>query len=147
MVQQIEPIHGKIARVIDPRKIALNVGKEDGVESEMEFDILSSVGLPIRDPDTGEQLGFVDLPKARVKISSVYDKFSVAVTFRTQRVNVGGIGVVGALGTLFEPPKWEDRPETLKIKETDDDTDVESDEESNFVSIGDRVVQVLPSGH
>ena len=146
MVQQIEPIRGKIARVIDPRKIALNVGQEDGVESEMEFDILSSAGLPIRDPDTGEQLGFVDLPKARVKISSVYDKFSVAVTFRTQRVNVGGIGGVGALGTLFQPPKWENRLETLKIKESDDDADVESDEQSNFVAISDRVVQVLPGG-
>ena len=147
MTTQIELIRGKIAKIMDSRKVALNVGEQNGVETGMLFDILSRKGLGITDPDTGEDLGSIDLAKARVKIVRVYDKFSLATTYRTKRVNVGGVGVgnIGdiSLASMFEPPKWETRRETLKIEESSEYSSDNLDEQDSYVAIGDVVVQVL----
>ncbi len=57
----------------------------------MIFKILSRKGSEIRDPDTQELLGSVELEKTSVKVTAVQDRVSVAATFRTRRVNaVGG---------------------------------------------------------
>ena len=139
MLTQTELIRGKVAKILNLRDVALNIGQKQGVELGMLFDILSTKGLDIEDPDTGEDLGSIELPKARVKISRVYDKVSVATTYRTERVNVGGVG----LNALFQPPKWETRYETLKIKESFERSGEDLDEHDSYVARGDVVVQVL----
>ena len=149
MSTQTEPIRGKVARILNSREVALNIGKEHGVESGMLFDILSPNGLPIEDPDTDEVLGSVDLPKVRVKINRVYDRVSVATTYRTKRVNVGGLGLepggtVRAMSrSLFAPPKWETRYETLKIKEPSSHVKEDSETQDDYITRGDIVVQTL----
>lgn len=141
MTTQTELVRGKVARVLSTREVALNVGKEQGVQPDMIFDILSVKGADIRDPDTHEVLGTVDVRKARVKVNQVYDKVSVATTFRTRRVNVGGQGV--GFSQLFQPPKWEDRVETLKTKGGFESSSEALDEEDSYVATGDPVVQVI----
>ena len=93
MTTQTKPIRGKVARVLNAREVAINRGIADGVESGMEFTILSSNAQEVWDPDTNEFLGSVQRPKASVKVTLVYDRLSVAETFRRRRVNVGGTGV------------------------------------------------------
>lgn len=141
MTNQPEPIRGKVARVLNAREVALNRGSNDGVEVGMIFNILSSTGSEIRDPDTGELLGSVELPKTTVKVTMVQNRVSVASTFRTRKVNVGGsgLGIAGIAG-IFEPPKWETRTETLK---TDEATREELDESETYVKSGDSVVQFI----
>ena len=139
MNSPVEPIRGKMARVLSIREIALNKGSVDGVEIGMVFKILSSEGSEITDPDTGEVIGSVDLEKVSVRVTAVQEKVSVASTFRTRRVNVGGSGV--ALSGLFEPPKWETRVETIKTEEKS--ATEEMPEEDSFVKTGDPVVQAL----
>ncbi len=148
MVAQTELIRGKIAKILSTREVALNIGKEDGVKPGMLFEILYATGLGIEDPDTGEDLGSVNVPKARVKVTQVYDKLSVASTYRTKSVNVGGVGVdTNSYRTLtaklFQPPKWKRRYETLKTKESFEHSAEDLDEEDSYVIIGDPVVQVL----
>ena len=138
MSSPIEPIRGKIARVLSTRDVALNKGSVDGVQIGMVFKILSSKGAEITDPDTGEVIGSVDLEKTSVRVTSVQDRVSVASTFRTHRVNVGGSGM--ALTRIFEPPKWETHVETL---ETHENAREELPEEESFVKTGDPVVQVI----
>ena len=133
-----EPIHGKVARVLTTREVALNRGSTDGVRSGMVFKILTPKGSEIEDPDTGEVIGSVELEKARVRVTSVQDRVSVASTFRTHRVNVGGSGIV--LSRMFTPPKWEARIETLIA---DENATEDLPEEESFVRTGDPVVQVL----
>lgn len=133
-----EPIHGKVARVLTTREVALNRGSTDGVRSGMVFKILTPKGSEIEDPDTGEVIGSVELEKARVRVTSVQDRVSVASTFRTHRVNVGGSGIV--LSRMFTPPKWETRIETLIA---DENATEDLPEEESFVRTGDPVVQVL----
>ena len=107
----------------------------------MLFDILSLKGLGITDPDTGEELGSVELAKARVKVARVYSRLSVARTFRTTRVNVGGSGFL--TNSLFQPPKWERQYETLRVNEAIEPAAEDLNEEDSYVATGDVVVQVL----
>ena len=137
MTTQIKPIRGKVARVLNEREVAINRGAVDGVESEMEFKILNSDVQEVCDPDTNEYLGSVQSPKASVKVTLVYDRMSVARTFRKRRVNVGGTGV--GIG-LFDPPKWENHYETLRLKDASLE---EIDESDSYVSTGDPIVQIL----
>ena len=137
MTTKIEPIRGKVARVLNAREVAINRGEADGVESGMEFAILSSDVQEVSDPDTNEYLGSIQRPKASVRVTLVYDRMSVAETFKTRRVNVGGTGV--GIG-LFYPPKWEDRHETLRLKDASLE---EIDESDSYVSTGDPVVQAV----
>ena len=118
----------------------MNIGSDHGVELDMLFDILTPKGYDIKDPDTGEILGSVERAKARVKIVTVREKLSIASTYRTQQVNVGGVGFSLGRSGLFEPPKWVTQVETLK---TDEHTLEELPEEESYVSTGDPVIQVI----
>ena len=148
MVTQTELIRGKVARILSTREVALNIGKEHGIEPGMLFEILYAAGMVIEDPDTGEALGSVDVPKVRVKVTRVYDKWSVASTYRTKAVNVGGVGLDTSsyqtlTAKLFQPPKWERRYETLRTRGSFEHSAQDLDEEDSYVTIGDAVVQVL----
>ena len=133
------PIRGKIAKILSNREVVLNVGRNRGVRPGMTFDIVFEVD--VNDPDTGEALGSVESPKTRVRVTRVYDKVAIASTYRTHRINVGGRGL-GLQGGLFEPPKWETHPETLKVIESVNDGKAGSNDPESYVSVGDPVVQV-----
>ena len=130
-----EPIRGKVAKILNSREVALNIGKDDGVNLGMVFEILAPDGDVIKDPDSGETLGEVNLAKTRVQIKDVTNRFSVATTYRSKRVDVGGT-------TLFQPPKWETRYETLKKQESFESAAEPLDAWNSYVSIGDPVVQI-----
>ena len=72
MATQTSLIRGKVAEILSPIEVALNVGENDGVKPDMLFDILAKRGRGIKDPDSGEDLGSIGLPKARVRISDVH---------------------------------------------------------------------------
>ena len=136
MTIQAEPIRGKVAKVLNSRDVALNRGASHGVESGMKFDILSNVEM-IADPDTGDLLGEFQEAKVRVRVRSVHDRMSIAETFKTRRVNVGGNGIGWG---MFTPPRFENRPETLKRKDASREDLSEID---SYVEMGDHVVQVI----
>lgn len=135
-------IRGKVAMVLNSREVALNIGSNVGVEIGMIFNIMSQKLEDITDPDTGDVLGSVERPKVRVKVVDVQEKLSVASTYRTKSVNVGGTGQLafGSVARALSPPKWEKRTETLK---TDEAAWQEMDEMVSYVKTGDPVVQVL----
>ena len=139
-----EPIRGKIARVLNTREIALNVGTAQGVTLGMRFDVMDTNERDITDPDTGKVLGSLERPKIRVEIIHVQEELSVAQTPETN-VNVGGTGTsLGPFARSFMPPNWVTRYETLK--KTEKNTEEELDEEDSRVKTGDPVVQVLETG-
>lgn len=147
MAVQPKVIRGKIARVLNSREVALNIGDDRGVETGMFFDILSPNGLNIADPDTGEALGSVDLPKTRVQVTHVYGRLAVASTYRAKRVDVSGANGPYPPGTdivaaMFRPPKWETRYETLRAGGAFERDTADMSEDESFVKTGDPVVQV-----
>ena len=144
MTTQTEPIRGKVAKILSHSEVVLNIGKAHNVEVGMLFDILFRGYDEITDPDTGEVLGGIDRAKARVKVVSANEKLSIAATYRTERVNVGGPPDLGIRlrGDLHLPPlpKWETRVETFATNEAPHEG---WDEDERCVSTGDPVVQVI----
>ncbi len=136
MTTQVKPINGKVAKILNSREVALNVGIEQGVVSGMIFEILSGDGYEIVDPDTGDKLGSFTLPKTQVKVNRVDSKFSIAATFRSKRVDIGN-------ARLFSAPVWETRYETLKANGSFESSYEDLQERDSYVSVGDPVVQVI----
>ena len=141
MTSKSEPIRGKVARILNSRELALNIGLERGVELDMLFDILDPDSENIQDPDTGVIIGSLSRPKVRVKIVDVHEKMSVASTYRSRDINVGGSGPsFNTLASVFAPPRWVREVETLKTEEA---TWEDLKEEDSYVATGDPVVQVI----
>lgn len=136
-------IRGKVARVLNSREIVITVGSENGVKIGMQFEVLDRKGEDIKDPDSGELLGSIKMPKVRVKVVQIQKRISVASTFRKKKINVGGTGAFidfGQISRVLLPPKFITQRETLKI---DEDTWEDLDQERSYVKTGDPVVQVV----
>lgn len=141
-----EPIRGKVAQVLNVREIAINKGSSDGVDVGMYFDVMDPKEQNIKDPDTGEVLGSIERTRVRLKIIHVQDKLSVASTYKSERVNLGGdvyinpaLGL-GPIARSLMPTKWVTEYETL---EKTNGTPEPFDEKDSKVKTGDPVVQVL----
>ena len=134
-----ETIRGKVARVLNSREVALNIGSVNGVTVGMYFDVMDITGEDIEDPDTDEILGSIQRSKVRVKITHVQEKLSLASTYKTKRVNTGGSGPM-SLSRFLMPPKWVTKYETLKAE---DKTWEFLSEQGSYVEVGDPVVQVI----
>lgn len=111
----VAPSPIRVATIFNDRELALNAGSAQGVVAEDVYRILSATPHKIVDPETKEELGEIVHTKAVVRVYEVQERFSLARTFRSRRVNVGGQG--GGLTTfskMFEPPEYEVRVETLR---------------------------------
>lgn len=134
-----ELIRGKVAQVLNEREIAINVGTAHGVDVGMYFNVIDAQNAEIKDPDTGEVLGSIERPKVRVEITHVQEKLSVATTYETTRMNIGGEGTYGPFTSFLMPPKWIEKYETLR---KNDKGWVPLREAESYVNVGDPVVQV-----
>ena len=135
-----EAIRGKIARVLNSREVALNIGSANGVSVGMYFDVMDPTGEDITDPDTEEVLGSIERSRVRVKVTHVQERLSIASTYKTKRINVGGHGIDPKFTRFLMPPEWITKYETLKTKEK---TWEDIDEEESYVRAGDPVIQVI----
>lgn len=137
-----ELICGKVARVLNSREIAINVGSGSGVEVGMYFAIMDTKFEDITDPDTGKKLGSIKRPKVRVKVTQVKEKLSIASTYEKKEINVGGSGtMLGEFSRALMPPKWKVKYKTFKTEEKPWE---DIDEKESYVKVGDPVVQVIP---
>jgi hypothetical protein len=75
-------IEGKVAKIVDPYTIVINKGSEDGVEEDMRF-VIYEQGDEIIDPETRGSLGKFEYVKAKVKVTYIHEKYSVAETYET----------------------------------------------------------------
>ena len=141
------PIRGRIAKILNSREVAINIGTSNGVTIGMYFDVMDQDHESIIDPDTGKSLGSLERPKVRVKVESVQDRFSVASTYKARKVNVGGSPGIAeimssGLSNALMPPRWVTKYETLK---TEEKTWEDLKEKDSYVKTGDPVVQVFPT--
>lgn len=138
----MEPITAKVARILNRRELVLNVGSKDLVVVGMKFAILNPRGAKINDPDTQEELGSVQVPKVLVEAVRVKERLTVARTFKSRQINVGGQAPsAAALFSFLQPPKYEKVLETLQTDESA--YQEELDEKDSYVKIGDPAVQII----
>jgi hypothetical protein len=136
-------ITGKILEIIDNRTVATNVGSSKGVEVGMIFQIIAKDGKEIIDPDTEEVLGTLKLPKSKVKVTYVEEKYSLAETFEYERINVGGINTLQGFSNVFSAPKYIKKYKTFEIP---DDQKRSIEEEKSNVKVGDIITLAQDSG-
>src|SRR6266540_3595082 len=72
-------IYTKVAKVLNSTSVILAAGSDDGVKEGMEF-VIFDLSEMIRDPETGEELGQLELVKGRVYAVHVQDKLTWAQT-------------------------------------------------------------------
>lgn len=131
------------------RAIAINLGSADDVRIGTRFAVLhpDSAGVEIKDPDTGEVLGHVEVPKVVVKIFRVSAP-ACAWPVRTAR-SPGTPARLSPMATMLsqaagsfgvQRPAIPDQHETL---EYDDASRIgrRLDPEDSFVEVGDPVVE------
>jgi hypothetical protein len=85
-------ITGRVIRIIDKKRVILNVGSAAGVRQGMSFGIYTPVE-PIQDPVTGVDLGRYRRLKATVEVDEVEERFSVAsppTRYQPMQLNVLG---------------------------------------------------------
>ncbi|WP_270371960.1 hypothetical protein [Limosilactobacillus mucosae] len=74
----------KIAKIISTKQIVVNAGINIGLAVGDELEIIDKFGDdPIIDPDTGENLGTLDLVKGTVIVSKVYPHMAIADSPKT----------------------------------------------------------------
>lgn len=111
-------ITGLVAEIVSDREVILNRGKAHGVSKGMYFNILDPKTIGIKDPETGEPLGGIKKVKITVVAVEVAEKITLAQTFRTQEVNIGGRGGIAGIyeiSSMMVPPKYVEKVETLRL--------------------------------
>ncbi len=69
----------KVAKIISSKQIVVNAGLDDGLKKGDKLEIIDKFGdSPVIDPDTGENLGTLDLPKGFVTVTRVYPRMAIA---------------------------------------------------------------------
>lgn len=136
-----ERIQAKVAQILTARDLVLNKGSTEGVRDGMRFAVLYRKGADVKDPDTGEVLGSVDLPKTFVKVVAVKEHLCVARTFREFRSRGSSVWSVLAASTALSGAAPKTRVETLKTDEARLKDDL--DEQESYVKIGDPAIQML----
>jgi hypothetical protein len=128
-------IKAKVAKVLDNRTLIINAGSEKGVRLDMKFLISSSLNSKVLDPDTGDIIGAVAIPKIKVIVTRVDEKYSIAETYEYATINEGGsIPSSTALSKIFEQPKLVKKYKTFEIE---DHQKKEIEKERSIILIGD----------
>lgn len=109
-----ERISGRVAQVVSLRDLVINRGSDHRVVEGTVFKVFAGDPVKVEDPETGEVLGEIRRVKVLVKVVDVSERFCVARTYRSRRINVGGGFGMTDLSKLFEPPKYEYVVETLE---------------------------------
>ncbi|MFT2753990.1 hypothetical protein [Clavibacter sp. Sh2088] len=110
-------LRGKVAEVVSDREVILNRGADHGVQVGMYFAILDPGAVGITDPDTNEPLGDIKVVKIVVRAIEVAPKITLARTFRTRTINVGGTGALGlrGLASAMQEPNFVEKVEKLTL--------------------------------
>jgi hypothetical protein len=129
-------LRGKVAKLLNVREVALNIGATHGVKEGMKFHVLNRNAGEIVDPDTNKVLGRLTLPKVELTVNFVAEDFSVAEVVGT-RTRVG----FGIPSFFYEQTTFN----ALTLKRGDHPGVEEIDPKDSIVQVGDPVVEIQPS--
>jgi len=78
-------IEGKVIQVLSPMEIVINRGSSHGITGESKF-IVFEMGAEIKDPDSGESLGQLEIVKGKAEAKHVQEKMSTLRSFERKKV-------------------------------------------------------------
>lgn len=68
-------MEAKVVKVLSPTELVINVGSADGVNSYDKF-LVYAEGEEIRDPDTGEMLGRLEIVKGKAEVVHIQERIT-----------------------------------------------------------------------
>lgn len=98
----------RVIKIIDDTSLIVNAGLEDGIESGDSMEICSR-GADIIDPVTKEKLGKLEITKAKLNVSEVYDKMCICET----------VYVSNYFATLISNPLFSSTQKKLDVEPTE----------------------------
>jgi len=75
---------GKVVQVLSPTEVVVNLGLADGVDHDTHF-LLYRTGEEVRDPDTNESLGPLEVVRGIGRVKHVQDRLTTVVSARRKR--------------------------------------------------------------
>ena len=131
------PIQGKVAAILNERDLVINKGRTDGISEGMLFQV-TQPDVPIRDPDSGANLGVLTRDKIKVRVVEVHSQFSVAKTYETYSAHVP---------SAYEQAELASRGRTVTrvrkiIMESPGQNTATIGQEGSTVKVGDPAVQI-----
>lgn len=91
----------KVVKIINSKQIVINAGTDDGVTEGQLFRIVSpdKNAESVIDPDTGENLGTLNLVKAKVVITTAYSKMSIV---EAPERKISGYSMINPADTIIK---------------------------------------------
>ena len=124
-------VRAKVAEILTDYRVALNAGTSKGVQRGAAATVYRIVA--VKDPETGEPLGSVTVPKLKLRIVNVQELLSVAeITDRTG-------GDDGPYGSLTISSQWKRLKRIATSKAFEDPDNV-------YVAVGDDVIVQIDDG-
>lgn len=72
-------LKGKIIKILDNKRVIVNLGYNDGIKKDMKF-IIYDEGEEIIDPESNISLGKREIVKHKIKAIHIQEKFSIMVS-------------------------------------------------------------------
>ncbi len=76
-------MEGKVVKLVDNDKLAINIGSQDGIKKNDIF-IIFEKQEEIFDPDTQESLGNLEVPKLKMQVFNIQDKITLLESSETK---------------------------------------------------------------
>lgn len=83
-------------KIINEYQVVINAGSDDLIHDGQHLEVFVH-GIPIIDPDTGDDLGTLDYVKVKLRVINVFPKISVCENRETETINR-----LKPLGNIFE---------------------------------------------
>lgn len=97
----------RVAKIINPTRIVINRGSEHQIRPNQKVLVYSLSKEEIKDPETGEFLGYLEIYKGTGKVISIQDKISIIESDRDEFVE--------ALTKSLSSPFYRAFPTNLQI--------------------------------
>jgi hypothetical protein len=78
-------VYGKVLRIFDETSLLVNMGKKDGLKRGDKLVVIEK-GEEIKDPDSGESLGEIEIAKAELIAADVQERLTILRT-ETEKVS------------------------------------------------------------
>lgn len=104
-------IYGKVLRIFDERSLLVNIGSREGLKRGDSVVVIERGG-EVKDPESGESLGDLELVKARLTAVDVQEKMSV---LETERVKAAGGDMPLSSRMVKDSVKQEQDPGLMQV--------------------------------
>lgn len=136
----------KVVKIISETEVVLGLGSNKGVEEGMRF-VIYEPDEEIRDPETKESLGYLEIVKGYVRVEHVMPNMCTAKTNYRTETRFERVNLLNPLGALSLPSLLNLQvPRTVTVGDTllvnEDDKDDEYANRDRTVRVGDRAREV-----